>query len=149
MLAYPSLAYLHCVLAYPSLAYLHLHTLHLDAFALPLTLWWKCLCVSVSVEVSVYVVQMWWKCQCVSVSVEVSVFKIQDIHIYNLQSLYFEPSYKLRSYALLATCKHRWIYFSTRLKLLHFYGRQTPNYIQQCLQIKDTLKNAHFLGVKQ
>ena len=32
-------------------------------------------CVSVSVEVSVYVVQMWWKCQCVSVSVEVSVFK--------------------------------------------------------------------------
>ena len=75
MLAYPSLAYLHCVLAYPSLAYLHLHTLHLDAFALPLTLWWKCQCVSVSVEVSVYVVQMWWKCQCVSVSVGVSVFK--------------------------------------------------------------------------
>ena len=36
---------------------------------------WKCQCVSVSVEVSVYVVQMWWKCQCVSVSVEVSVFK--------------------------------------------------------------------------
>ena len=52
MLAYPSLAYLHCVLA-------------------------KCqrVCVSVSVEVSVYVVRMWWKCQCVSVSVEVSVFK--------------------------------------------------------------------------
>ena len=34
-----------------------------------------CMCVSVSVEVSVYVVRMWWKCQCASVSVEVSVFK--------------------------------------------------------------------------
>ena len=52
MLAYPSLAYLHCVLAEC-----------------------QCVCVSVSVEVSVYVVRMWWKCQCVSVSVEVSVFK--------------------------------------------------------------------------
>ena len=52
MLAYPSLAYLHCALAEC-----------------------QCVCVSVSVEVSVYVVRMRWKCQCVSVSVEVSVFK--------------------------------------------------------------------------
>ena len=52
MLAYPSLAYLHCALAEC-----------------------QCVCVSVSVEVSVYVVRMWWKCQCVSVRVEVSVFK--------------------------------------------------------------------------
>ena len=52
MLAYPSLAYLHCVLAEC-----------------------QCVCVSVSVEVSEYVVRMWWKCQCVSVSVKVSVFK--------------------------------------------------------------------------
>ena len=49
MLAYP---YLHCVLAEC-----------------------PCVCESVSVEVSVYVVRMWWKCQCVSVRVEVSVFK--------------------------------------------------------------------------
>ena len=52
MLAYPSLVYLHCVLAEC-----------------------QCVCASVNVEVSVYVVRMWWKCQCVSVSVEVSVFK--------------------------------------------------------------------------
>ena len=29
----------------------------------------------VHAEVSVYVLRMWWKCQCLSVSVEVSVFK--------------------------------------------------------------------------
>ena len=54
----------HCMLAYPSLAYLHCVLAEC-----------QCVCVSVSVEVSVYVVRMWWKCQCVSVSVEVSVFK--------------------------------------------------------------------------
>ena len=57
----------HCT-CISTLAYLHLHTLHLDAFALPLTLHVTPVLVHV-------VVQVWWKCQCVSVSIEVSVFK--------------------------------------------------------------------------
>ena len=61
----------HCMLAYPSLACLHAHC----TLAYPSLAVCQCVCVSVSVEASVYVVRMWWKCQCVSVRVEVSVFK--------------------------------------------------------------------------
>ena len=80
MLAYPSLAYLHCVLAYPSLAYLHLHTLTLAYFALgcfrssPYTLVevsvCKCKCRGVSVCSANVVEVSVCKCKCRSVSVQ-------------------------------------------------------------------------------
>ena len=59
--------HLHTYTCYTCILTRALHLLHLAAFALPLTLGYV-----YSVHV---VVQVWWKCQCVSVSVEVSVFK--------------------------------------------------------------------------
>ena len=57
----------HCMLAYPSLAYFDTCILCTRMLSLFHVHWG-----TYSVHV---VVQVWWKCQCVSVSVEVSVFK--------------------------------------------------------------------------
>ena len=106
VLAYPSLAYLHCVLAYPSLAYLHLHTLTLAYFAL------GCFRSSTYTVVEVSVC----KCKCRSVSVcsanvvEVSVCKCKCRSV-SVQGIFRKnPSQCFREKGKLTNCVYIYIY---------------------------------------